>query len=129
MRISDWSSDVCSSDLLIYLAHRHGYRTGGFSLRSSTQLLLSTPFKPETVDDVELGLKADWRFGDSFLRTNFAAFISDFKDIQRVQLNPNTIPLQNVTTNAAKARIKGFEAEVTFRPIQPLTFSARSEEH
>src|SRR3546814_6900417 len=88
MRISDWSSDVCSSDL------------------------------------VELGLKADWRFGDSFLRTNFAAFISDFKDIQRVQLNPNTIPLQNVTTNAAKARIKGFEAEVTFRPIQPLTFSA-----
>src|SRR3546814_9424035 len=97
MRISDWSSDVCSSDL-------HGYRTGGFSLRSSTQLLLSTPFKPETVDDVELGLKADWRFGDSFLRTNFAAFISDFKDIQRVQLNPNTIPLQNVTTNAATDR-------------------------
>src|SRR3546814_2319752 len=36
-----------NQDKLIYLAHRHGYRTGGFSLRSSTQLLLSTPFKPE----------------------------------------------------------------------------------
>ncbi|CAN5228310.1 TonB-dependent receptor [soil metagenome] len=105
---------------LIYIAHRHGYRSGGLALRSSTQAQLGKPFLPEKVDDFEVGLKADWHIGGAFLRTNLAGFISDFSDIQRIQLSPNTIPLQNVTTNAAKAKIKGFEAEILFRPIQAL---------
>src|SRR3546814_9829132 len=42
MRISDWSSDVCSSDLLgkkrsIILAH-HGYLTAGGSVEEATYL-------------------------------------------------------------------------------------------
>src|SRR3546814_9065347 len=64
MRISDWSSDVCSSDLRA-------------------------------------------------LRVNLAAFRTDYSDLQISQLVPLCCV---VVTNAAKARIKGFEIETVVRP-------------
>src|SRR3546814_3940937 len=42
MRISDWSSDVCSSDLPDPLRHRR-YRTGGWLSRPHPTLLSSSP--------------------------------------------------------------------------------------
>src|SRR3546814_9831695 len=74
MRISDWSSDVCSSDLRA-------------------------------------------------LRVNLAAFRTDYSDLQISQLVPLCCV---VVTNAAKARIKGFEIETVVRPAAWLQL--RSEE-
>src|SRR3546814_16595521 len=100
MRISDWSSDVCSSGLAVplsqcqlslsakyskpsyninlqyefgpsqqvYIAHRHGYRTGGLNTRPSTEAGFRRNFAQEFADDSELGLKADWPLADVFLR-------------------------------------------------------------
>ena len=112
-----------NNDLLFYLAHRHGYRTGGFGARASTQAGLERFFKPETVDDVELGAKTDWYFGDTFLRANLALFYSDYKDIQRLLTDVSTAPVTTVTSNAGKAKIKGLELEFLFRPIEWLELS------
>jgi len=60
------------SALMIYVAHRLGYRTGGWSTRAISGF--DSTFAPETVGDYELGLKLDWRFNDMFLRTNVAGF-------------------------------------------------------
>ncbi|MFC4313849.1 TonB-dependent receptor [Steroidobacter flavus] len=109
---------------LVYLAHRHGYRSGGFGSRAATQVGLARTFKPETVDDVELGLKADWRPGDMFVRTNLAAYYSKYEDIQRILTDPNVAPVTAVTTNAGRARIQGFEAEFMLRPIESLELTA-----
>ena len=49
-------------------------------------------FRPETVDDVELGVKADWRMGDMFLRTNLAAYYAKYNDIQRLLSDPTVLP-------------------------------------
>jgi iron complex outermembrane recepter protein len=112
-----------TSDALVYLAHRHGYRTGGFGARATTEQGLSRTFKPETVDDIELGAKIDWQFGNAFLRTNLAAYYADYKDIQRLLTDPTLVPITTVTTNAGKAEIKGGEFEFVFRPIYRFEIS------
>lgn len=112
-----------SSDALVYLAHRHGYRTGGFGARATTQQGLSRTFRPEIVDDIELGAKVDWQFGDVLLRTNLAVFHADYKDIQRLLTDPALVPITTVTTNAGKAEIDGGEFEFVFQPIQMLELS------
>ncbi|MGE4429918.1 MAG: TonB-dependent receptor [Sphingobium sp.] len=109
---------------MIYIAHRHGYRSGGFGARATTQAGLARYFQPETVDDIEIGGKADWRIGRTFLRTNIAAYYARYKDIQRILTDPNTSPVQAVTTNAGRARIQGIEAEVLFRPIPDIELTA-----
>lgn len=109
---------------LAYIAHRHGYRTGGFGARAATEAGLRRTFQPETVDDVEVGVKADWRFGNgAFLRTNLAVFYADYQDIQRLLTDPTTIPITTVTVNAQQASIKGGEFEFLFRPVQSFELS------
>src|SRR3546814_17473247 len=65
MRISDWSSDVCSSDLLQYIwddnlnfytSYARGYKSGGYNSLSYTGEDL--PFKPEKAATVEVGFKS-----------------------------------------------------------------------
>ena len=108
---------------LVYLAHRHGYRTGGYGARATTQAGLQKTFDPEIVNDVELGFKAEWRFADMSLRTNLAAFHSDYKDIQRLLTDPNLVPITTVTTNAGKAKIDGGEFEFAFQPHRLIQLS------
>ena len=112
------------ADKLVYIAHRHGYRSGGFGSRATTEVGLAETYRPETVDDVEFGVKADWRLGGSFLRTNLAAYYADYKDIQRVLTDATIVPVQAVTVNAGSARIQGIEAEVLFRPVPWLDLFA-----
>lgn len=112
-----------SDDVLLYVAHRHGYRTGGFGARASTQAGLSRTFEPETVDDIEVGLKADWHIGDTFLRTNLALYQADYQDIQRLLSDPAVLPVTTVTTNAGQAEISGAEFDFLFRPTSWMEFS------
>ena len=105
-----------SEGKMVYAATRHGYRTGGYGLRAASEAALRRTFRPELVDDIEIGFKADWRFNGMFLRTNLAAYSSDFTDIQRLLTDPTTTPVSTVTTNAGKAKIEGFEFETLFRP-------------
>ena len=110
--------------MLYYLAHRHGYRSGGFGARAATEAGLERTFEPETVDDIELGAKVDWSIGGrKALRTNLALFYSDYQDIQRLLTDPNTVPVTTVTTNAGKAEIKGAELELTWWPTDSLELS------
>lgn len=109
---------------LVYVAHRHGYRSGGFGSRATTEVGLTQTYDPETVDDFEVGLKVDWHLGNVFLRTNLAAFHADYKNIQRVLTDSSFVPVQSVTVNAGSARIRGLEAEILLRPVEWIDLSA-----
>lgn len=111
-----------TDDMLLYAATRHGYRSGGFSARAPSQAGLSQPFRPEIVDDVELGAKADWHIGGMFLRTNLALYYAEFKDAQRI-LQVSAAPPVTTAANAQKARIQGSELEILFRPNDWLSLS------
>ncbi|MGE0386801.1 MAG: TonB-dependent receptor [Gammaproteobacteria bacterium] len=112
---------------LVYLSHRHGYRTGGFGARASREQDLVLAFRPEIVNDVELGAKIDWDMpNDMALRTNVALYAAFYEDIQRQISTPPVGNPPTVTTlvfNAPAAEIKGLELEVIFQPTERLEVS------
>lgn len=113
-------------DTMVYLAHRRGYRTGGFVARAGTESGLRQTFNPEFVDDAEIGFKSDWRLDDVFLRTNVAAYYSKYRDLQRaLSIVPSGGgPLTTAAINIGKARIWGIEADALLRPIPQLELTA-----
>ncbi|MET0379148.1 MAG: TonB-dependent receptor, partial [Spongiibacteraceae bacterium] len=105
---------------LIYIAHRHGYRSGGFPARGSDPIT-GAAFDPETVNDIELGYKVDSVLGDIPLRVNTAIYYQDYQDIQRsttvIAINGQ---VSNTIVNAASATIQGGEIEFTLLPFDGL---------
>jgi iron complex outermembrane recepter protein len=108
-----------SPTTLVYLVSRQGYKSGGFNIVAATVGDISSPafsYKPETVRDVELGLKTEWSAGALRGRTNLAVYNSWYLNAQ-----VNTSELidneqEAVTQNAARATIRGIEIENTLEP-------------
>lgn len=108
---------------LYYGSVSTGYKAGGFNSRGTNDTTLQS-FDPETVTTFELGSKLDWTLGDMPLRTNLAVYLQKYEDIQ--QTIPKSEPggaLATQTVNAAKAEIKGFEADITLLPTDNLSLS------
>lgn len=108
--------------VLLYASYTQGFRSGNFNSRV-TNAAGFQPASPETVDSYELGMKGD--FLDRKLRVNISAFLEDYQDIQQVLTGniPGSGPVQTLL-NAATARIKGVEAEITVRPSKAFQLEA-----
>jgi iron complex outermembrane receptor protein len=114
-----------TDDTLVYVAHRRGYRAGANNLTSS-DFLGYTPAGPEFVIDTELGLKTRWAWSGMTGSFNFAAYKSDYTDIQVAikrlfDIGGGNIVTTTATTNAGAATIKGLELEFTVKPVTSLT--------
>jgi iron complex outermembrane receptor protein len=107
---------------LLYVTARRGFRAGG--LNTQSLILSQIGFKPETVQDVEIGVKSDWELYGVKARTNVAAFHTDYKNKQASQAYTATINGQLITTNlivnAGNVTIDGLEADFTFIPVNGL---------
>jgi len=110
------------ADTLIYVTRRKGYRAGGWNYVGSDPSSFG-PFQPEYVNDWEAGLKRDWHFGESALRSNLAVYRSSLSNAQKL-LSPVSNPNDFEVINAASATIKGGELELTFVPVKGLEFRA-----
>jgi len=121
-----------NDDTLLYLAHRRGFKPGGSNNVASDPLNPPPGFvltyDPETVDDIELGIKADWIIGDIPVRTNAAIYKMWYEDIQRSEsiggeFGAPTTQINNI----AKAEIQGLELStqilLTDRLELSLTYS------
>jgi iron complex outermembrane receptor protein len=99
--------------VLVYASHTKGYRSGVFNGRATGETSIG-PAQPETVKTIEVGVKSTFLNGRA--RINVAAYTEKYEDIQR------TISVNGVQTlgNAGSARIKGFEVETSFRPLDGL---------
>ena len=106
-----------TSDILAYAKMSTGYKSGGFNPRAGTK----NEFKPEKLTSYEVGLKADLL--DHRLRANFAAFYSDYKDLQVPQFASGSGGATTLLVNAGKATFKGVELELTAVPVRGLTLS------
>src|SRR3546814_3488126 len=62
MRISDWSSDVCSSDIYTDALARYGYQVQAFADRASAQLSFSLQLPDLVIIDVGLGEEPEGGF-------------------------------------------------------------------
>jgi iron complex outermembrane recepter protein len=110
-----------NDDVLLYGYWARGFKSGGFTGRIGVPSDLG-PYDPEEVDTFEIGLKAD--FLDNRLRTNIAAFYTNYRDMQLAQIYFIGTVQGNTILNAASSRIKGIEAEITAAPIDGLTLTA-----
>jgi len=103
-------------DLLLYVSRTTGYRSGGQNLRGASAETLK-PFDAETVLQHEVGIKSD--LFDRRARLNVAGFFTDYDDIQRDAIVAVNGAPATVISNAAKAKVKGVEVELTTLPPIP----------
>ena len=119
-----------TSDINLYAKYSTGYRAGGANSRSHN----FAAFAPETVKAYEVGAKME--FLDRKLRLNLAAYAMDRKGTQTdfdfvdtnyylpgtTVKNPNYTKHTQETVNApGVSKIRGFEADLTYKIIENLT--------
>ena len=93
----NWQVD---KDLFTYLVTRRGYQAGG--INSPTLIGRLAPFQsfaPETVTDVELGMRSDWHIGSTLLRFNASVFSGWYDNVQTALTGVQTSPLCTPTNN------------------------------
>ena len=104
---------------LVYASVTRGFKSGGYNYAAKGPSELT--FNPETIWSYEAGLKSDWL--DRRLRFNLTGFIYSYSDLQvQSVLGPGVVNI----SNAANAKIKGVEAEVTVKPVDGLTLSSNA---
>lgn len=105
---------LAGASTLLYLTSRQGYKSGGFNIVAASIDATTSPFfkyGPEKVQDVEVGMKADWRAGTVRGRTDLALFNSWLRNAQ-VNTSALIDNLQEaVTANAARAIVRGVELQ------------------
>ncbi len=108
-------------DLMAYGAIAKGFKSGGFNIRRAPQLpnMGFYSFKPETALTYEVGLRSEWLRRK--LRLNATLFQTNYRNIQLRQLTIIDGISTTLIENAAKARIRGAEVELTAVPIDGLT--------
>ena len=103
---------------LAYASAASGFKSGGFNGAVALDPGAVPPFEEETLTAYEVGLK--WRGLGERLGVNAAAFLTDYEDLQVfTRMTSNGIP-REILTNAANARVLGFEAELFARPYSGL---------
>jgi len=90
-----------SDDVMGYVSATRGFKSGGFNLIGR-----QAPYNPEYLWAYEAGLKT--RFADGRATANFGVFQYNYKDMQVGKI----VNASDNLTNAGKATIRGFEAEV-----------------
>jgi iron complex outermembrane receptor protein len=114
---------------LVYLRSGRGYVPGGFNPSFGfTPGGVDTPqfrFAPESVIDVELGVKSEFDIAGAPAQVTADIFHSDYTNIQRYvsEVLPGGIA-SNFTANASEAEIEGFEFQGSIAPVTGLTLTA-----
>ncbi|BBE32468.1 TonB-dependent receptor [Sphingosinicella microcystinivorans] len=110
----------------VYATASRGYKSGGWNLDNVTSFSITSfkqlRFNREQLTNYEVGLKGDVLNGG--LGFAFSAFQQNYGDIQTAKLVPvlgGGGALVAIVSNAASARIRGFEGEVSVRPFRPFT--------
>lgn len=115
----DWKPN---SRTLVYLAHRHGYRSGGYTFTANSDIE-ARPYLPEIVDDIELGTKAQVRVFGTPLRANLALYYQNYRNIQRMVTDTSQATVRTTVINAASAKIRGLEFDAGWNPTPRVEIS------
>ena len=106
----------------VYASYSEGFRSGGFSIRSVNAS--TAPYKPESAEQIEIGLKSDWL--DGALRFNVAYYQLDREGgqfISIITLPPASIPGTNtIINNGGESETKGWEVEAAWIVNENFSF-------
>jgi iron complex outermembrane recepter protein len=113
-----------NSRLMTYVSIARGFKSGGFNVRGDSDLpnMGFTAFGPETAITYEIGIRSEWL--NRKLRLNATLFDSEYRDIQLRQQTVIAGIFTTLIENAARARIRGAEIELTATPLKRLILTA-----
>ncbi|SDA35429.1 TonB-dependent receptor [Sphingomonas sp. NFR15] len=104
---------------MLYVIYSRGYTAGGFNTQAATKAAFDAAFEPETLENIEGGLKTAL-FGGR-LTADLDGFVSKYRNKQELYFN-NLTRVLNIT-NAGKATIHGIEAQVAVKPTRWATLT------
>jgi iron complex outermembrane receptor protein len=123
-----------SEGIMVYGSFNTGYKAGIFNAGSMCLLnvvgacpanAIAPVVKPEKLKAYEIGLKSE--LFDRMVRFNIAGFYYDYTNLQVSTLVSSPLGTFGILNNAAKARIKGVDADVVFAPTNNLSFTGGME--
>lgn len=126
-RYSQWTPKIGLEakplrDVLVYASYSKGYKSGTFNGRATSGPALNEVL-PENSDSYEIGVKS--QFWDRRVTLNLSVYDVTYKNLQTtVTVRDSTGAPATALINAAEAKAKGFEAELTVRPVEGLMLNA-----
>jgi outer membrane receptor protein involved in Fe transport len=113
-------------NFMVFLNYSEGFNSGGIDVTADSAGRLVSPYEPETIENTEVGLKADFLNGR--LRLNATYFSTDWIDIQA----PSSVTDRNtgdpitevITANASDGEAKGVDLEILYLPTDNLSLGA-----
>ncbi len=111
-----------NDDILLYASAAKGTKPAGFGT-SQFALPQAARIDQEKLYAYEVGTKTSWL--DGRLLANAAVYFNQYEDRQVgvTVTDPNTFWPAAGIVNAAEAETKGFEVDVSWNPIDPLTLA------
>ena len=107
--------------LSVYARYADGFKSGGFNGEAQTVDETTTPFRPEKVKSIEVGLKSTLLQGRAQL--NLALFQNRITDLQQAVFTAQGSAASNIR-NVGEAKTQGLEVEFTARATQDLRLQA-----
>ncbi|NOY16443.1 MAG: TonB-dependent receptor [Gammaproteobacteria bacterium] len=111
-----------TDDVMLYTSWARGFKSGGWVGFAANAEAAVIPYKPETVDSLEGGIKSQWL--NNRLQLNANVFSMDFKEMQQrdtVQL-PDGTSIGTIV-NVGDAEINGIEAEFVVQASENFRLS------
>jgi iron complex outermembrane receptor protein len=104
----------------LFAHYARGFKSGGYDLRANNLNASVTPYRPQLIDNYELGWKSS-SFDNRFT-LNLAGYYNDIHDIQVRATSPGSLgnPI-NLLINAGDAHTYGVELEAAAVPVAGLT--------
>jgi len=109
-----------TDDKLLYATYSTGFRPGGANRVFDPATGKALPaYSPDKLDNYELGWKTSW--DDNRVRFNGAVYYEEWKNFQFPFLGANSVTI--VGNAKSGARVKGFEYDLTWLPLDSLTLT------
>ena len=117
-----WTNSGFLDQGMIYFTYSKGYKAGGFNAGGNEISGGVTSFKPEQVDNYEVGVK--FAMFNRRLVGSISRYQMDYKDIQFSVANPTEdFGIVLATFNAGAAKVKGIEVELQALLLDDLRIS------
>jgi iron complex outermembrane receptor protein len=100
-----------------YASYNRGYKGAAANVGSSTANAAAAVISPETAEAYEIGAKQ--RFFEGRLAIDIALYRQKINNIQQTAVIPGSVSVSLI--NAGALKTKGFEINVTARPVAGLT--------
>ncbi len=116
-----------SDSIMGYVGYSEGFNSGGFGVEQLSCKRRVSPFLPEDLQNLEVGIRSD--LADGLLRVNATVFHTEWNDIQLAGesiddcVNPPVVGTNLRTQNVASAEAEGVEVELTIAPTENLMFN------